>query len=309
MSQKVIADVVERDETVYFIRIEKGSLAQFCAPLLKYVLYPDSKFFSYTERGGVISLIVDEEALALFKTLAPEDRKGIEYHEKPWKVVQLDYGSCPHAMDIGIISLAATLLAQKNIPVYYLSTFDRDFIMAPSEMFADAVAWLKKNLEGSGCTLAHNALESVNLKIDDDNDHKELISLPDELSLASLRANSDRNSSTLQKLLKLIFFENTSSKFLSFNRVDSEFTFLLERSHYDFLAGSNLNSAGLWKAIQRKVKANFYETGVVAVISHPLSQAKINCMYLSTFQTSYIIVPQESFADAITALGAAGFSM
>lgn len=53
---------------------------------------------------------------------------------------------------------------------------------------------------------------------------------------------------------------------------------------------------------------DFSLTGILASIASPLGQARISLFAVSTFDTDYVLVGEDNYADAKAALIQAGFS-
>ena len=62
-----------------------------------------------------------------------------------------------------------------------------------------------------------------------------------------------------------------------------------------------------WRAIQVQGPLDFTTLGVLAAISTPLAQAGISIFALSTHQTDYVLVKEESLERAVWALSQVGF--
>ncbi len=64
-----------------------------------------------------------------------------------------------------------------------------------------------------------------------------------------------------------------------------------------------------WRCFKVKGPLDFSLTGVLASITRPLSSANIPVFSLSTYDTDYLLVPEEQLAPATTALSAEGFDV
>jgi hypothetical protein len=62
-----------------------------------------------------------------------------------------------------------------------------------------------------------------------------------------------------------------------------------------------------WCAFQVQGPLDFALVGVLAAISTPLAQAGVSIVALSTYDTDYVLVKEESLERAIQALNQAGF--
>jgi len=64
-----------------------------------------------------------------------------------------------------------------------------------------------------------------------------------------------------------------------------------------------------WAALRLEGPFPFAMTGVLASFVQPLAEAEIPVFAISTFDTDYVLVKNESLKPALTALGAAGHQM
>jgi len=64
-----------------------------------------------------------------------------------------------------------------------------------------------------------------------------------------------------------------------------------------------------WGALKLEGPFPFAMTGVLASFVQPLAEAEIPVFAISTFDTDYVLVKNESLKPALTALGAAGHQM
>jgi hypothetical protein len=85
-------------------------------------------------------------------------------------------------------------------------------------------------------------------------------------------------------------------------RTDEEFTIICP----DFMSPSNVQSEMGWKCIKVDGTMNLKEVGVLESITHPLAEANIPLMALSTYNTDYIFVLEEHIVTAVQALQKAG---
>jgi hypothetical protein len=85
-------------------------------------------------------------------------------------------------------------------------------------------------------------------------------------------------------------------------RTDDEFTIICP----DFMAPTNVQQETGWKCIKVDGTMNLKEVGVLESITHPLAEANIPLMALSTYNTDYIFVLEEHIVTAVQALQKAG---
>lgn len=279
-----------RPETVYLLSMKKEDAVRCSTPILKTLLYSTesdapTQFFSYTEHDGCISMIVDENIMPLF----PSD-ETVQRLEEPWRVIQIDIGSSGIPSESGCVSLVGSYLSLKEITVYYLSTAQHDFVLVPKKHFETALDWLGKKL----CSSKPNSITPPPRPPPSPYVHN-LVTFPTQLFAAS----SERIAKCTRPLLKLIFFENPESRFFSFTFADDEISLIADQEHLALFPKQALSSSSAWRPIKRAKKAGFFETGVVSYISAPMAQAGVPVLYVSTYLTSFILVPSDRYDEAI----------
>jgi len=58
-----------------------------------------------------------------------------------------------------------------------------------------------------------------------------------------------------------------------------------------------------WRALRVEGPLGFTSTGVVSSLSVPLAKAKISIMYISTYETDYVLVEDKNLDKAVKILG------
>jgi len=283
------------------LSLRKEHVAQCSAPILKTLLYSTesdapTQFFSYTEHDGCISMIVDENIVSLFSDSTHET---VQRLEEPWGVIQIDIGSSGIPSESGCVSLVGSYLSLKEITVYYLSTAQHDFVLVPKKHFDTALDWLGEKL----CTNKPNSI--IPPRSPPSPYVHNLVTFPTQLFAAS----SERMGKCTRPLLKLIFFENVESRFFSFTLADEEISLIADQSHMMLFPKHVLTSSAPWRPIKRAKKAGFFETGVVSYISAPMAQAGVPVLYVSTYLTSFILVPSDRYDEAVKTWKAKDFNL
>jgi hypothetical protein len=112
-------------------------------------------------------------------------------------------------------------------------------------------------------------------------------------------------------LLKLLLFPSSNDRFFSYNDTSDEVSLILdENAVLQFPPEILQHTNQIWRAFQvDEGPLGFESTGIVSSISHPLARARIPIYYLSTYQTDYTMVEEETLPAAIAALRAAGFTV
>ncbi|WP_280646051.1 MULTISPECIES: ACT domain-containing protein [unclassified Dysgonomonas] len=91
------------------------------------------EYFFIGKTNEEISLVCEESSI-------PSDR--IEC-EKGWKAFKIK-GTLDFSL-VGILAKIATLLAENNISIFAISTYNTDYILVKKENFQNAITALKKN--------------------------------------------------------------------------------------------------------------------------------------------------------------------
>jgi len=99
----------------------------------------ESFFFSITLRSDEITLIMDQRALDVFEDYA---KNYFEMNKRTWNVLQVTEGSLGN-QGAPIVCPLSEILAENNIDIYYLSTFNYDFILMPNDKSETAIQCLK----------------------------------------------------------------------------------------------------------------------------------------------------------------------
>ncbi|MBS1854339.1 MAG: ACT domain-containing protein [Acidobacteria bacterium] len=64
-----------------------------------------------------------------------------------------------------------------------------------------------------------------------------------------------------------------------------------------------------WRALKVEGPLDFALTGILASIAVPLADARVGIFAVSTFDTDYVLVKEDSLAEALRALTAAGHTV
>jgi len=107
-------------------------------------------------------------------------------------------------------------------------------------------------------------------------------------------------------LLKIVFFEKT---FFSFTETEDEISVLVERRLLGEFPPDVITTSEMYRPFERFAKADLNEVGVISALSAPISAAKIPMLYLSTFQSAYIMVRVEDAEKAKMWLDNAGYKV
>lgn len=89
----------------------------------------NSNFFSITKTSDELSIVCSQDDI-------PDDIK----YEKDWKILKI-LGPLDFSL-IGILSSISTILAQKGISIFAISTYDTDYILVKNKDIDNAIAAL-----------------------------------------------------------------------------------------------------------------------------------------------------------------------
>ncbi|KAG0374977.1 GATS protein-like 3 [Mortierella sp. AD032] len=163
--------------------LQKQDIPRCTHQLMKLVLFPSGPrhFFSYTETDKEVSLILDEEHIRGF----PENT--INVCRVIWRAVQIEPGESGLGAE-EVISLVSKPLADVNVSIMQISTYDADFTLLPECDLERALECLS-----SIFSITNNPLEDLGLQAGDLNSWEssypksptEINSLQDALLLES----------------------------------------------------------------------------------------------------------------------------
>ncbi len=97
----------------------------------------------------------------------------------------------------------------------------------------------------------------------------------------------------------------TAGAFWSMTRTTDELSIVAEEG----AAPPEVEQEGGWRALKVAGPLDFALVGVLADLAAPLAAAGVSIFVMSTFDTDYVLVKQESVARAAEALEAAGHSI
>jgi len=294
--------------------MDKAMVPSYTHTLLRALFFSHSasKFISYTETNDEISLIVDEETLELF----PKD--SIKVSEEFGRAFQFDLGSTPTETGSFVHGISRPL-GRAGISIFFLTTFNSDLILVQESKFQEAKACLKANFPTSIVWDQEEPIDSnllnrfMDMPPEDTKPNNiapesfaQLQAFPD-LSLCLTCIDPPHLEAAFKDLVQLLFFGQTSFRFISFTQTDNEVSLIMdERSLVTFPREKlEVILSDPWIPIKRLQKKGFSETGVVSSIAAPLSS--LSMLYLSSFQTGHLLVKKEDFQLAVGKLQEKGF--
>ncbi|KAJ3589688.1 hypothetical protein NHX12_010531 [Muraenolepis orangiensis] len=252
------------------------------------------KFFSITETPEDYTIIVDEEG---FREL-PES-EHISVAEATWVALNVvsGGGNASNSQPIGVTKIAKSViapLADHNISVFMLSTYQTDFILVRERDLPMVMHTLSSEFTllrvVNGETVVANSLGVTNGFV-----KPKLVPRPVIHPLSSpsnmfcvTSLDPDTLPSVATLLMDVMFYSGGFPNNVLFTSASGE----------------------LWKMVRIGGQPlGFDECGIVAQIAEPLATADIPAYYISTFKFDHALVPEENIQSVIGALrtnGSAG---
>ncbi|XP_063153489.1 cytosolic arginine sensor for mTORC1 subunit 2 isoform X1 [Candoia aspera] len=301
------------------------NLLKQCSLLLKYFLGNQRcKFFSLTETPEDYTVIVDEEG---FLELPSSEHLSVA--DATWLALNVvsGGGGFSGSQPIGVTKIAKSViapLANQNISVFMLSTYQTDFILVRERDLAFVMHTLASEFTilrvVNGETVAADNLGITNGFVKPKLVQRPVIhplSSPSNMfCVTSLDPDTLPSVATL--LMDVMFYSNGVKDLVAGNE-DSEhirfFSFSLIEGYISLVMDvqtqkrfpNNLlftsASGELWKMVRIGGQPlGFDECGIVAQISEPLAAADIPAYYISTFKFDHALVPEENINGVINAL-------
>ncbi|XP_064879866.1 cytosolic arginine sensor for mTORC1 subunit 2 isoform X2 [Oncorhynchus nerka] len=258
--------------------------------LIKLAFLPSKtrcKFFSLTETPEDYTIIVDEEG---FKELPESEHLSVA--EATWLALNVvsGGGSATNSQPIGVTKIAKSViapLADHNISVFMLSTYQTDFILVRERDLPMVMHTLSSEFTLlrviNGETVAANSLGVTNGFVKPKLVPRPIIhplSSPSNMfCVTSLDPDTLPSVATL--LMDVMFYSGGFPNNVLFTSASGE----------------------LWKMVRIGGQPlGFDECGIVAQISEPLATADIPAYYISTFKFDHALVPEENIQSVIGAL-------
>jgi hypothetical protein len=229
----------------------------------------DCKFICYCETPEEISLILDEKFIKEF----PED--FITISDKTWRAIQFSLGSFPWETG-GIVMSIATPLGKAGISIFYLTSFNTDYILVDEKDFELTKACIKSNFpivwaDEDSEDITKIDISSININQNNNNNQisvpsniqpstfKQLVALP-ELPLVLTSISINKLVECTRDLIELFFFSERKSRFLSFTIINDEISLIIDENSLSYFPKERLEiiiSEPSWIPIKRQQKHGF----------------------------------------------------
>ncbi|XP_058428225.1 cytosolic arginine sensor for mTORC1 subunit 2 [Marmota monax] len=282
------------------------------------------KFFSLTETPEDYTIIVDEEG---FLELPSSEHLSVA--DATWLALNVvsGGGSFSSSQPIGVTKIAKSViapLADQNISVFMLSTYQTDFILVRERDLPFVTHTLSTEFTilrvVNGETVAAEDLGITNGFVKPKMVQRPVIhpltSPSNRFCVTSLDPDTLPTVATL--LMDVMFYSNGMKdpmaagddgghiRFFSFSLIEGYISLVMDvQTQQRFPSNLLFTSASgeLWKMVRIGGQPlGFDECGIVAQISEPLAAADIPAYYISTFKFDHALVPEENITGVISAL-------
>ncbi|XP_073521255.1 cytosolic arginine sensor for mTORC1 subunit 2 isoform X1 [Phyllobates terribilis] len=315
--------------------IAKENIELFTYGLIKLAFLSSKtrcKFFSLTETPEDYTIIVDEEG---FLELPSSEHLSVA--DATWLALNVvsGGGSSSSSQPIGVTKIAKSViapLADQNISVFMLSTYQTDFILVrerdlPFVMHTLAAEFTILQVVNGETVAADNlgvtngfvkpklGMNHAKTKVQRPVIHP-LSSPSNMFCVTSLDPYTLPSVTTL--LMDVMFYSNGVKdlvvgseesghiRFFSFSLIEGYISLVMDvQTQQRFPNNLLFTSASgeLWKMVRIGGQPlGFDECGIVAQISEPLAAADIPAYYISTFKFDHALVPEENINGVINAL-------
>lgn len=291
-----------------------------------------SRFFSMTITKDEVSFIIDEETLqefplpdesqSILKSVIPSAQFCTDESAKKagelaklqvcnvrWCGIQIFQGTLG-ITSTGIVHALATPLAQKNISIFNLSTYETDYVLVPENRIYDALEAIKgefhiltegvEELEKSFPRSSNTSPVETPVASKPTLHHL----FPSDADFRLCGIKKDELLGHSASLLSLIFFPPQPATFISFTETEDEVSLVLDKAILDSFSDLLYSDCGeSWRLLKvGDAPLGFTETGIVSSLAECISGSNINLFYVSTFSNDYVMVPTADFAKASTKL-------
>lgn len=313
-------------------RLQVASVAKESLPLFTYGLIKLAflssktrcKFFSLTETPEDYTIIVDEEG---FLELPSSEHLSVA--DATWLALNVvsGGGGFPGSQPIGVTKIAKSViapLADQNISVFMLSTYQTDFILVRERDLPFVTHTLSSEFTilrvVNGEPVAAEDLGVTNGFVKSKMVQRPVIhplsSPSNSFCVTSLDPDTLPTVATL--LMDVMFYSGGVKdpmasgedcghiRFFSFSLIEGYISLVMDvQTQQRFPSNLLFTSASgeLWKMVRIGGQPlGFDECGIVAQISEPLAAADVPAYYISTFKFDHALVPEENISSVISAL-------
>lgn len=313
---------------VKLLHFPRSHLSHVTHAIVKSCFFQDTKdsryFFSFTENAYEISIVASKEVIDndFVPLLNMSQCHDMRSSNDVYRVLQVDDEGGQDYSGRRISDLSG-LFTQGQFSIFYMSTYQTDFILVRERRLRQAVQLLQHNdfkfdqdsvdqyLGGSPPIPDSNtrySMESDTSSLLFEHDLEKSV-LSDELQCVGL--NPHYRSEWAMTVLKILSYPELISS--EYRRDDTRFfSYTASSDGISLLANQNILSlfepdaifqdeeSQTYRVIQVNLAgSNLDRCGIVYSISHPLAaEANINLLYLSTFKSANVLVSSEDLERA-----------
>nr|XP_033812740.1 cytosolic arginine sensor for mTORC1 subunit 1 isoform X1 [Geotrypetes seraphini] len=311
------------DHRVRVTSVEKSGLWLYTHPLIKLLFLRQRsrcKFFSLTETPEDYTVMVDEEG---FKELLPSDY--LQVADATWLVLNVLSNGCSSnsAQTVGVTKIAKSViapLAENNVSVLMLSTYQTDFILVREQDLSVVIHTLTaefsiyKEVKGELVRLNHDDASNGFLKSKNGSLTVHPVQIPQN-KFCILTLDPDTLPAIATTLIEVLFYSHNAPKdgqdrnsiqFFAFSLIEGYISIVMDtETQKKFPSDLLLTSSSeeLWHMVRIGGQPlGFDECGIVAQIAEPLAIEDISAYYISTFNFDHALVPEEDINRVIDVL-------
>ena len=307
---------------LHICSIPKTKINLFTHSLIKVAFLPDSRpeFFSFAEANEKYTVVLTDKDFYHLLNTDELETSGI-----PWMALTVSTGAMGSGWRelVGVTKIAKSVicpLADNNISVYSLSTYQADYILVQEPTLPEALKCLGKYFkifnEQNEKLAGPKRGENVFIFNDSEKERPIIHSMSSptiEYHVTGIDTSLFPNIT--QVLLEMMFFSDTKNstddhkdfdKFFNFSVIDGDISLVLDNESLGVFPSNTLYASGIrerWKLIKiGDTSLGFEEPGIVAQVTQPLANAQISSYYISTFDNDYSLVPAEELENVMEVL-------
>ncbi|KAI7872492.1 hypothetical protein BDF14DRAFT_1753944 [Spinellus fusiger] len=266
-------------------------------------------FFSFTENAYEVSIVADKDTIDQYflPALSATHCQSIDTSTETYRVLQVDGEGGQDSSGKRINDLSSPL-AQNKFSIFYMSTYQTDFVLIKERHLHCALQVLQDHgfevEEGPDAPLFSPTpppLAAATTPPSSPCNAFESYVLEDELRCVGL--NPHMRSHYTTTLLKMICYpemmpgtKHKQTRFFSYTASSDGISLVADRHVLDLFDEEQIFQDEDTQSYLRVIQVNLADAGldrcgIVRSISHPLAtEAHINLMYLSTFKSANILV-------------------
>ncbi|KAG2201413.1 hypothetical protein INT47_001462 [Mucor saturninus] len=313
---------------VKLLHFPRTHLSHVTHAIVKSCFFQDTKdpryFFSFTENAYEISIVASKEVIDndFIPTLIMSQCTDMRSSNDIYRVLQVDDEGGQGSSGKRISDLSGPLAAGK-FSIFYMSTYQTDFVLIKERRLKQAVQLLQQHdfafdqdsvdqyLGGSPPLSPEHMLRTIESQaLTTVEEGFERSVLHDELQCVGL--NPHYRSEWAMTVLKILSypelisttdFKQDDTRFFSYTASSDGISLLANQRILDLFEPDAIfqdEGSQTYRVIQVNLAgSNLDRCGIVYSISHPLAaEAHINLLYLSTFKSANVLVSSDDLGRA-----------